>query len=101
PAAAVNEMGRERRLLASVERVREVDRDPEIGSPGRGMGEMRRCGIAKQAVGARLVRLVLDADPTGGVMLGDGPDASHLEVPCLRIVKLEAVIEAVLAKPDS
>src|SRR5439155_854731 len=78
----------------------EVDCHTEIGSAGLGNSEKCRRSVAQKAMGPRLVRLVLDTDPAGGVVLGDGANAGHLPVPGLGVVKLEAVVKAILTEPD-
>ena len=100
PAAAMDEMGREGRLLAGIEGVGEIDGDAEVRRAGLGYGQQRGGGVTQQAVGARLVRLVLDADPAARIMFGDGADAGDFPVPGLAIVQLEIVVEPVLAEPD-
>src|SRR3954470_8825955 len=100
PAAAMDEVGRKGWLLARVKSVGEVYRHAEVRRAGLRYGEKRRCSITKQAVGTRLIRLVLDADPAVRIMFGDGPDPGNFPVPDLLVVQLEAVIKAVLAEPD-
>ena len=56
--------------------------------------------VGEQAVGARLVRLVLDADQALGIVLGDLADAVDLHLPHGGVVDLEAVVEAVLPEPE-
>ena len=100
PAAAMDQMSRQGWLLAGIERVGEVHGHAEVRRAGLGYGQQRRCGVTKQAVRARLVRLVLDADLAVRIMFGNGADAGNFPVPSLAIVQLEIVIESVLAEPD-
>src|SRR4051795_13224637 len=100
PAAAMDEVGRQGWLLAGVKSVGEVHGNAEVRRSCLRYGEKRRCSIPKQAVGTRLIRLVLDADLAVGIMFGNGADTGNFPVPDLLVVQLEAVIESVLAEPD-
>src|SRR5829696_6817984 len=100
PAAAMDEMGGKGWLLARIKRVGEVHGYAEVWRAGLGYGEQRSCGVTQQAMGARLVRLVLDADPAARIVFGDGADAGNFPVPSLAIVQLKVVIKSILAEPD-
>ena len=83
PAAAMDEMGGECRLLTGIERVREIHGDAEVRRAGLGDGQQRGGGVTQQAVRARLVRLVFDADLAVRIVLGDLANAVDLPVPSL------------------
>src|SRR5579871_2416331 len=99
PAVSTDERGCEGGLLVRIQHMREIERHPDIRKIDFLERKERRRAVRHQAIGTRLVRLVLDADKAAWIVQRDLANALDLVGPEPRIVGLKGVVEAILSKP--
>src|ERR1700728_1854111 len=99
-AVPADQGGCEGGLLVSIKHMREIECHPDIREVYILEGKERRRAVRHQAVGTRLVRLILDADEAFWIVQRDFADALDLFSPEPRVVGLKGVVEAILSKPE-
>ena len=95
---SIDQRGCEGGLLVRIKHMCEIEGHADIREIHFLKGKERRRAVRHQAIGTRLIRLVLDADEAVWIVQRDLANALDLICPEPRITGLKGVVEAILSR---